>query len=502
VRLSDGDYLSGSITQWGRVDVTVVDPSGSVLRRFRGAGATRPFAFAAEGAGRYEITTSNPSPSPARYELVVERPRSLARRLRPAPRPEPYPSPRLQALRRQLASQPPPADTAAFWEQVAREGTPLVEPCGADDRYCLVTFLWRGRHATRNVLVEGTYQIPGARADHLMRRVASSDVWYLTLRLPRGARFTYRLAPNVPLEDHRGDERRAAAQVDPLNPRRWNGPADASKFEGRSAVELPGAAPQAWTVCKAGVAAGRLEAHTIASDVQQLERDVTVYLPAGYESRAAPCALLFLFDGDDHLGDGFATLATLDNLIAAAAIPPTVAVFVKNVRGRRLRDLLPNPEFAAFMAQELVPWTRTRYDVTTGAAQTVAGGASAGGLAAAYMGLRHPDTFGAVLSQSGAFWWAPDHYLEADATTEPNWMARQFLASPRLPVRFYLDAGTFEADQSGNGTGDILDATRHLRDVLLAKGYRVRYQQFVGGHSELSWRGTLADALIALLGGR
>jgi hypothetical protein len=92
--------------------------------------------------------------------------------------------------------------------------------------------------------------------------------------------------------------------------------------------------------------------------------------------------------------------------------------------------------------------------------------------------------------------------MNADATTEPNWMAKQFLSSPTLPVRFYLDAGTFEADQSGNGTGDILDATRHLRDVLLAKGYRVDYQQFVGGHSELSWRGTLADGLIALLGKR
>jgi enterochelin esterase family protein len=78
-------------------------------------------------------------------------------------------------------------------------------------------------------------------------------------------------------------------------------------------------------------------------------------------------------------------------------------------------------------------------------------------------------------------------------------MAKQFVASPKLPVRFYLDAGTFELDKSGKG-GDILEATRHLRDVLSAKGYEVHYQQFVGGHTDLSWRGTLADGLIALLG--
>jgi len=35
---------------------------------------------------------------------------------------------------------------------------------------------------------------------------------------------------------------------------------------------------------------------------------------------------------------------------------------------------------------------------------------------------------------------------------------------------------------------------------LLAKGYEVHYQQFVGGHDYLSWRGTFADGLIALIG--
>jgi enterochelin esterase family protein len=78
-------------------------------------------------------------------------------------------------------------------------------------------------------------------------------------------------------------------------------------------------------------------------------------------------------------------------------------------------------------------------------------------------------------------------------------MSRKFIASPKLPLRFYIDAGAFEFDSNGTG-GGILETSRNMRDVLLAKGYEVHYQQFVGGHDYLSWRGTLADGLIDLIG--
>ena len=72
--------------------------------------------------------------------------------------------------------------------------------------------------------------------------------------------------------------------------------------------------------------------------------------------------------------------------------------------------------------------------------------------------------------------------------------------SPRLPVRFYLDAGTMELDMTGRGSS-ILVPNRHLRDVLRAKGYEVFYQEFHGAHDYVSWRGTIADGLILLGGG-
>jgi enterochelin esterase family protein len=192
----------------------------------------------------------------------------------------------------------------------------------------------------------------------------------------------------------------------------------------------------------------------------------------------------------------------LDNLIAAQQIPPTVAVLIANPsQDTRSKELPPNPAFAEFLAQELMPWVRARYSVTTDPSRAVVAGSSYGGIAATYAGLRHPELFGNVLCQSGSFWWAPDHSVgpNADATTETGWLAREFIRSPKLPLRFWMDAGVFEVDTNGTG-GAILEPSRHMRDVLLAKGYEVHYRQYASGHDYLNWRGTLGEGLIALLG--
>ena len=47
---------------------------------------------------------------------------------------------------------------------------------------------------------------------------------------------------------------------------------------------------------------------------------------------------------------------------------------------------------------------------------------------------------------------------------------------------------------------NMVIVNRHMRDVLQAKGYFVHYREFNGGHEYLNWRGTLADALLALVG--
>jgi enterochelin esterase family protein len=115
---------------------------------------------------------------------------------------------------------------------------------------------------------------------------------------------------------------------------------------------------------------------------------------------------------------------------------------------------------------------------------------------AAYCGLKHSKVFGKVLSQSGSFLTAvreesPTPLWNAEAQ---EMLAAEFIQSPRLPLEFYLEVGRYETTLPFS---HLLE-TRRLRDVLKAKGYRVTYSEFVGGHNEVCWRGSFADAIIAL----
>ena len=503
IGLKAGDYVASLLDQHGRIDLTIVAPDGTPLRHYPGPAedGKRLCVFIADTPGNYRIEVTTAATQPVSYELTLNQVLSLEERLRPKPWQDLNPSPRIDALRRQAASGN--ADINAFWKQVTTEGTPLVESIEKDPQHQLVTFLWRGTSETRNVFPNGSFKIGGRYPlDYVFHQIPLTDVWYLTVRLPIGARFTYGLSENDPLVFNGFQpERFATTQVDPLNPQRWGCAPDATRYDCQSMAEIKGAVPQPWIVKNSNVAAGTIEKQRIHSEILNNEHDLSIYLPAGYRANATPYDLVVIFDESAYLTK-VPTPVILDNLIAASKIPPTVAVLIANPsQASRNEELSPNPKFADFLAKELVPWIHAHYNVASDPGKTVVAGSSLGGLAAAYAGYKHPEVFTNVLCQSGSFWWAPDHSgaIPDGVTTEPGWMAKQFIASSKLPLNFYIDAGAFEFDSNGTG-GGILETSRNMRDVLLAKGYEVHYQQFVGGHDYLSWRGTFADGLIDLIG--
>lgn len=157
---------------------------------------------------------------------------------------------------------------------------------------------------------------------------------------------------------------------------------------------------------------------------------------------------------------------------------------------RREATLSCRPDYARYLAEELLPWANGRVRLGSDPARAVVAGSSLGGLAAVCAALDRPDLFGKVLAQSGAFWWKPQGEAEFEA------VERRIEASPRLTLRAYLDVGTFEIWPVQEIGPSLLEANRHLHAALQRKGYDVRYLEYVGGHGHANWQATLPDALI------
>ncbi|MBA2284175.1 MAG: enterochelin esterase [Ktedonobacteraceae bacterium] len=411
-------------------------------------------------------------------------------------------SPRLFALKRELESGNGAA-LEAFWQEIAERGTPLIEPIGNEERTMLVTFLWRAVEPIKNVVVTGTLagMLDGwSYAKSQMARLLDTDLWYKSYEVPADVRTTYHLSPNDSLVEiadvEDWGERTATFQVDPLNPRRFFLQADeegGDEEEVLSVLEMPNAPPQPWITSHPGIPAGQVELQRLRSAILNNERRVWVYTPPGYTAGGTPYDLLILFDGMAYTNE-IPTPTILDNLLAEGHLPPLVAVMLCSLDGEtRERELACYPPFVEFLTDELLPWLHARYHITTNPARTIIGGSSYGGLAATFAALSRADVFGNVLSQSGSAWWVPDD------DTDFEWIARQFMDREQLPIRFYLDVGLLENHNRPSDAGPSqLASTRHLRNVLRARGYEVDYAEFNGSHTYLCWRGTLADGLLAL----
>jgi len=367
-----------------------------------------------------------------------------------------------------------------FWKERDDSGAPIVESTRADAGHSLVTFVWRGSPEARNVVITDGVSVGVGGADPLnsrMTHIDGTDVWYRSYVVRNDGRFTYALSENDPMALFSDPERKSTSTADPLNPRRL-------PIIGQTYVELPDARTRSWTVPLAPEDAG---------DVMRLElngRTLRVYTPAGFQRSGEAYPLVVTMAGGFY-ADMVDVKPTLDHLIAEARIPPVVAIVVSGTA----EELQCSPEYARFLAEELVPWATATYHATRKPEQTVIAGSSLGGLASACAAVSHPDVFGKVLSQSGSFWWKGVFRSreQGDDLSDAEWLTRRIRAIDRVPVDFYLEVGLMEFEGQ-------LGTNRRLRDALVEKGYEVDYREFNGNHSYVNWRESFGEALVVLLG--
>jgi hypothetical protein len=188
-------------------------------------------------------------------------------------------SPRLTSLQKAIGA----GDRAAleaFWQEIGKQGTPLIEPIKDDAQHLLVTFLWRDQKDTRvivsNDFSKSVYQMQ-------LTRLLTTDVWYKTYRMRDDARFFYQFCvddPNFPFASEEETKYPTRFQPDPLNRRAY----DRFKPNVFSIVELPHAASLQMTLRQAEVPKGLVGQiqPDFKSAALNSERRIFIYKPPGF----------------------------------------------------------------------------------------------------------------------------------------------------------------------------------------------------------------------------
>lgn len=459
----------------GRVAVQLVDTNGHALRQLS-AGLLGHEEFMLPGTGNGPLLLLLTGMESEEVTIAL-----TTAAISPGPQTPPDSAPQSPRLKSVLAGG---ESSLAFWKAISISGTPLVECPPGDRKECLVTFLWRG--AQRNVHLLGA---PGTGHAEL-QRLGNTDIWFRSFRLPTTARFTYKLAPDVPaIESAAPFAARAliaTLQRDPLNPMSFP-PKPSDEFAGESVLTLPSAAELCLPL-RPAAQRKHMVATRFHSRILGNTRDIYLYRSAGYRITDPHRALVVMFDAE-MLSHGLG-LSIMETLTHTPGMPPFAAILISNPGwDNRSTELPPNPAFLRFLGEELMPWA-THHDISAEAVRTVIAGTSFGGLAAAHAALNLPNQFGNVLSLSGAYWWTPA------GTHSFEWLAQHLPPATDRPVRFHLEAGKFEDSADAFS---ILQSNRHFRDALLENGYPTTLDEIPAAHDWLNWSCRLPQGFTNLL---
>ena len=359
-----------------------------------------------------------------------------------------------------------PPDHAALQAFLARSTFPLVD--GAD-----VTFVYRGP-------AEAVFLrcwIDGLASAQPFQSLAGTDLWAVTIELPKGSRIEYKFE----VVTHGNSE----LILDPLNDVVAHDPFGANSVCQGFGYERP-----AWTLPNAEARPGELRQVQLASEVFGGPRDLHVYVPARFrDNRRYP--LLVIHDGVDYLK--FAALQiVLDNLIHALEIPPLIAALTQSPD--RLVEYGASDRHAKFIGDELVPWMTANYPLIDEPEARGVMGASFGGVASLHAAWRNPGLFGRLLLQSGSFAFSDIGRHKRSPVFDPvAEFMNEFRESPGLVAeRVYMSCGIYES---------LIYENRSLVPRLQAQGIEVRFEEARDAHNWENWRDRLRNGLSWLFPG-
>jgi enterochelin esterase family protein len=345
-----------------------------------------------------------------------------------------------------------------------------------------VTFVYRGP-ANGVVLQHWVYALA---QEQPFQRLRGTDLWYLTLDLPRNSRIEYKigLVEGGPLGSYGAGQRLRLIQ-DPLNPHHALDP-----YGANSVVHTEGHETPDWTHPDSEARTGEIVEHTVESAVFGGPRPVKVYKPARYRaSRRYP--LLIVHDGDDFLR--FASLQTvLDNLIHRLEIPPMICALTSSPE--RLVEYANDERHATFLVDELLPMVTEHYSLLDDPGSRGLLGSSFGAIASLAAAWHHPGVFNRLCLLSGSFLFTDiGEHEGGPAFDAVHDFMTAFRRAPGTPARqIFLSCGVYEP---------MIYYNRSLVPLLQGTGMRVLFSEARDGHNWENWRDRLREGLSWLFPG-
>lgn len=350
---------------------------------------------------------------------------------------------------------------------------PIITEDDPPSPTCRYTWVHEDAEASAIVLSANHLVDPDDLSRSELTRLAHSDWWTITYRLPREWRASYVLTPHhgtsePPWRAATGPrETRLAAMAgepDPANPRRIatsRGPA--------SVVEGPAAPPHPWR----GPALGRsLPRRRFPATAQHRERTVFIYRPGRPDAPPEGLPLLVLFDGEWWSGP-IPLAESLDAAIQDGAIAPLcVAMIDSTSTEHRWHELGVPGGTVDFVLDELLPALREEFPISRDPRDVVASGSSLGGLASLWLLARGSGRVGGAIAQSPSLW--------RDDVTEPLRAASGY--------RLEIQAGEYES-------AEMLPRSERLVLDLVRAGREASLTPVCGGHDWAWWHPGLLAAL-------
>ncbi|OIP43808.1 MAG: hypothetical protein AUK47_02055 [Deltaproteobacteria bacterium CG2_30_63_29] len=239
-------------------------------------------------------------------------------------------------------------------------------------------------------------------------------------------------------------------------------------------------------------------------------RNITIYLPEGYDSTNQYYPVLYMHDGQnlfDASEAGFGVEwqvdETIDDLTRRGKLNPWIVVGIDNTDAR-MDEYTPIPdadygggradEYIALIEQRIKPFIDSRFRTLCDPANSAILGSSLGGLIDLYIVMKHPGTFERVGCVSPSLWWNNQSVLRDYEAT-----------SAGVPMRLWLDGGSEEGAGTDEGDTTVIADARRARDRALELGGR--FGENVGfladegaAHNEAAWARRLPSILSFLLG--